>query len=272
MPPVFVDISRFRALFDSARESGHARSHSAGFSADYSADCLAPRAVTVSAEAFARKTFIQPVDDLLVDEVHEEFLLKATPSPFRAPSALSLDYLHAFLKVRCKKCEPCLTARRNMWAARAMTEMGKSTRTWFCTYTLGFHARLELEKLGEGERQSLFTRWHQLYNKSLRKELSKADKPLRFLRVFEHHKDGVLHAHTLVHDLTGFITKRALQKHWRRGFSTVKLAKKQHAFYISKYIGKEMSGRIGSSQFYGEQPPQEVSIHEQWIREITGAI
>lgn len=60
------------------------------------------------------------------------------------------------LDTRCRRCVPCLEARKLLWRGRARTEIALSSRTWFGTLTLSpdmqnlamYRARLRLAKSG----------------------------------------------------------------------------------------------------------------------------
>jgi len=154
------------------------------------------------------------------------------------------------ISVRCRKCDKCARHKRNLWAARARVEIAKSVRTWLLTLTLGFHARLSF-----GDDPKLFKREIRLMLGRIRKDLGYSS--FRYLVAFERHKDGVLHAHLLLHDLHGFLPKRAIQRQWPHGHTNCKLADDKAPAYVAKYICKDMTiiGRIPASKGYGQPAP-----------------
>lgn len=154
--------------------------------------------------------------------------------------------LTAGITVRCRKCSKCLEQKKRAWRARAFYEFGQADRTWFVTYTMGFHARLAADLSGNPEKWML--REMQLYLKRLRLDVG---FPLRFLCVVEPHKDGTPHLHLLIHDVKGRIVKRAIQRHWIHGFTSSKLADKESIRYVTKYVTKALSSRVRASIRYG---------------------
>jgi len=154
---------------------------------------------------------------------------------------------YADLYVPCRSCEACLDLRKRQWQARACAEFDNSERTWFLTLTLKPEARF-YASLNGGYKVFLNREWTLLL-KRLRKTLG---LPFRYLSVLEEHKDGVLHLHALIHDLSGLLPKAALRSQWVHGITHCKLADKQTCFYISKYLLKQTSGRVRSSQKYGD--------------------
>lgn len=176
---------------------------------------------------------------------------------------------HVDLKVRCRKCEPCLEVRRNHWIARAKTELGSAPRTWFGTLTLrpehqfriSAQARSRLHKGGTifkdlsadeqfAETSRELVREIQLYWKRLRK----AGCKFRYLAVIERHKSGAPHVHYLLHELAEPVRHKALSTCWTLGFSNIKLVAEHEnskaAYYVAKYLTKA-SRRMLSSARYG---------------------
>lgn len=139
------------------------------------------------------------------------------------------------IQTRCRKCDACKAWKRRLWTARAFYEAGQSFRTWLCTFTLGYEGRLRASTSGDPDKW-LMTEM-QSYLKRLREDLG--PNTLRFLRVVEHHEDGTPHGHMLIHDLKGRVVKRAIQRHWRHGFSHAKLADGKGIRYVCKYVSKD---------------------------------
>jgi len=165
------------------------------------------------------------------------------------------------IMVRCRKCEPCKAWRRRLWAARALTEMQLSSRTWFCTYTLRpralLRARVEARSNDYDAIARVMLKWFTKYLKRLRKEVK---VPLRYFVVAEPHRgggehDGMPHLHALIHERGCEIGNRAIKGKWQRhGFADCKLADAMHAHYLSKYVGKLIASRARASQRYGAVP------------------
>lgn len=177
---------------------------------------------------------------------------------------------HIDVEVRCRKCLNCRKARAAHWRFRAITELKASVRTWFGTLTLAPEnqfrmtnlARTRLlkggtkwEQLSEAERLQEtcreITREFQKYMKRLRKKHS----GLRYLMVYEQHKSGLPHIHVLLHETATPIRHAALTAQWPLGFSKWNLVNDLHdpkaAFYITKYITKDVSIKIIASRLYG---------------------
>lgn len=81
--------------------------------------------------------------------------------------------------------------------------------------------------------------------------------PLRYLLVAEAHKTGLPHYHMLVHErcMDSPVRKRTLQECWDLGFTNFKLAEKEHAFYVCKYLAKQSLARVRASLRYGQSLP-----------------
>lgn len=152
------------------------------------------------------------------------------------------------ISVQCRKCDNCRRRKRKQWLARARVELHNATRSWMLTLTLGFHARLEF-----GQDIKRFKREIRL----MLVRMTKEGHRFRHIVCFERHKDDTLHAHLLIHDLHGFIPKRAIQRQWPHGFTNCKLADDSAPEYVAKYITKDMSlnGRIPVSKHYGQSTP-----------------
>lgn len=178
------------------------------------------------------------------------------------------------LIIRCRKCKPCLRARRRHWAARANMESAMSARTWFCTLTFGpgdrdraeqqamalaakdGHAWSELDEGLKFVYQHKFT--GPLVTKYLKRVREQSEVPIRLIVIAEPHKDGVPHYHALLHDVTGNLRYRVLHDQWiRHGFGEWKLVDttKGAASYVAKYISKSYGdhvARVRASIGYGK--------------------
>lgn len=172
--------------------------------------------------------------------------------------------------LRCRHCEPCLRARRAMWALRARSEVLASLRTWFGTITLApenhfrmltqarqrlhrggtvFEALSEREQFAERHRETSaeITKW-------LKRVRHHAKVPLRVLLVVERHKSGLPHYHCLVHETIGAVTYRQLSSTWPHGFVNFKLVDTHDtkcAYYVTKYLAKSAEARVRASLGYG---------------------
>ena len=176
------------------------------------------------------------------------------------------------LKVRCRRCRPCLRFRSMVWRSRAEVEMRLSRRTWFGTLTLRpdrhtyymYQAALAASRSGidfesEPEHEQ-FRRRHVEISKEISKFLKRVRKRsgayLRYLLVAEAHKSGLPHYHLLVHEVTDRpVTKRQLESCWRDGFSKWKLVEadqKNVAGYVAKYLAKSAMARVRASLHYGQ--------------------
>lgn len=195
-----------------------------------------------------------------------------------------LHRLRVYLAVRCRKCDPCLRYRAMNWRERCEAEILSANRTWFgsLTFTPIQHKRADHEialKAIEGseldpsllddekvewvlsmlspevlwsERQRVLGREMTLYMKRLRESL---DVPLRYVIITERHKmklRGRPHFHVLIHETGLPIRKRELKQAWSGGHVMFKLADRNSAYYVTKYLTKESSARVRASFRYGK--------------------
>lgn len=189
------------------------------------------------------------------------------------------------LEVPCRKCPACLRARAAIWASKAREEIRCSSRTWFCTFTLNpdNHFRVEsiardadarngdiFEQRSDADqyvrRCQIFGPEITRYIKRVRKE---SEAPLRYLFVSERHATGLPHWHALVHEVRPDkpVRKRVLQGQWRFGFSQAKLLPPDDAqataWYVAKYLSKDMATRVRSSHHYGRVP---TFVHSESVK------
>lgn len=175
------------------------------------------------------------------------------------------------LEARCRKCEGCLAHRRRLWTARAVDEIKWSNRTWFGTLTVSPDYRWLLK--GKAEQRCL-QRCREPFSKlspseqymAIAEHLSKectdwlkrvrksAGVPLRYLLVFEAHKDGFPHVHILIHEPALPVRKALLESKWRYGFSQFRLVDQDQraAVYVCKYLAKDALTRVRASVRYGQ--------------------
>lgn len=177
------------------------------------------------------------------------------------------------LSVKCRKCASCLRERAVMWANKAKHEIAVAPRTWFCTFTFNPDEQFRILNIARNrmhesgcsfERVDVTEQFRLLcraaspditrFVKRVRKE-SKA--PLRYLFVAEKHESGLPHWHALFHEVDRAqpLRKRVLRDQWVHGFSRFKLVESQGtAWYVCKYLSKDLATRVRGSQNYGKQP------------------
>ena len=184
--------------------------------------------------------------------------------------------------VRCRKCDPCLRARRAFWAlagtAQHQAALDKGLRSWFGTLTLTPAWQEELRQRAisrDGENPAgANPNWDapecnvafQLVRDELIRELQRYWKRLRkqghrfiYFLVVEKHKSGLPHAHWLLHETAEPIRKSELQKQWPFGHSNCSLvggrskrsvSAKRAAWYVAKYLSKSSLARQIASTGY----------------------
>lgn len=194
------------------------------------------------------------------------------------------------LKVRCRKCEPCLKWRTRMWVARAADEcksaMAQGLRTWFGTLTFrpdvhDLHEQLAFEEWAqdhpaaapskcEWDALSPEERWPFLRDQALSevqrywKRLRKAGHRFRYFAVFEPHLSGRVHVHWLLHETERRILYKHLEGAWGLGHAVVVIVggrskrsgpPRSAAFYVAKYLSKTYQARQLASRRYGRAKP-----------------
>lgn len=174
------------------------------------------------------------------------------------------------LWTKCRRCADCLRRRRNLWAYRAQEEIKLAARTWFATFTLNPHwhavmrmrASVRLADRGSNlemlpgddvgaEVSAEYRRELTLYFKRLRKQTG---AQLRYILVQEQHKSGLPHFHALIHEVRGTepVTHASLTSGWKLGYTKFKLVQAvQTAWYVAKYLAKEVNNRVRASLHYG---------------------
>lgn len=176
---------------------------------------------------------------------------------------------------RCRRCDPCLRARAALWRGRALTEMHRSTRTWFGTLTLTAANQLlyvnkcraniantkvlsgmpDFDALSAHEQFGLrCTAIGEEITKWLKRIRFNSGAELRYVIVAERHVSGDPHFHLLVHERAQPVKKRQLQEGWKLGFSAFKLCEGDRAaFYVTKYLTKSSAARVRASLRYGAE-------------------
>lgn len=158
-----------------------------------------------------------------------------------------------------------------------MDEIVTNERTWFVTLTLTpeHQARVTMlaarkdrrfDGLTEGEQFALraeilgpeLTKWLKRLRATAQRRADAQGQPrpkIRYLWVFEAHKNGLPHVHALVHQVkgAGMVTYRDIVDTWPMGFAHAKLVDDplKGARYVAKYITKAAMARIRASQRYG---------------------
>lgn len=173
------------------------------------------------------------------------------------------------IKVRCRKCAPCLMARSKLWTARAIDECRFASRSWFGTLTLAPDHAFGLRVQAQAAATRSGVAWSELDGAEqfrrtaneasaeltlwLKRVRKNSGARLRYLLVCEAHKSGVPHWHCLIHEHQGEARKRTLDKAWRLGFSQFRLVDGDGAAaaYVCKYLAKSALTRVRASQKYG---------------------
>lgn len=221
--------------------------------ADCAGDCAAPIEVALTGQ---------------VDAVHSiTGVIAPLPTKDRAT-----------IWVRCRQCEQCRKAKRNMWAARALAEQALAAETVFLTLTLGPDARMALlvheaqaprrpdVDRNDASRVFLAHRWITAEVQKFWKRLRKSKLRFRYFAAVEHHKDGTPHVHAML-----FFNEPSLEwskcpkgfpkanqlfaNAWGHGFTNtwrVDRTDNRRAFYVAKYVAKGNTGRLAASQRLGQ--------------------
>lgn len=172
--------------------------------------------------------------------------------------------------VRCRKCTPCLQAKRALWSARAAQAIVLHPRTWLVTLTCtpAEHFRLLNQARSTAIRsgfspeewspsEEFGARWSQLGSEVTKWLKRVRDKGARFsyLLVVEAHKSGLPHVHLLMHELCD-LSYRSITEPWSLGFCHAKLVEGTDASrYVTKYLVKSALARVRASQQYGQLRP-----------------
>lgn len=250
-----VSPQRFFSLLVSAREAGSLVYTGSGGRWAASGDCTAPHEVCCVSTH-------QPPLEARFYEPHwgiDEFigLFRVVHNVTAVQPALAFTKpIFLYVTVRCRKCAACRTAKRRMWTMRAMREFEFSNRTWFLTLTYNADQRFRLSLIAAKLRGDVVAASNVQVTKFLKRLRKNTGLPVRQLVVHELHKDGTPHVHMLLHDLSGGLQKRAIQREWFHGFSLAKLGDKATAFYVCKYIAKDAVARVRASIAYGRPEDQ----------------
>lgn len=184
----------------------------------------------------------------------------------RKPSSGMIAELHT----PCRQCEECLNGRRQLWAARALSEARGAARNWMGTLTLTpqhqFEALSRARALADsnGDDFDAFAPGSQFglrvaqvcpeVTRFLKRIRENSSAPLRYLLVVEAHKSGEPHFHILLHEVSieHPVRKKILKASWLLGFSDWKLLDNpEGSSYACKYLTKDAKARVRASIGYG---------------------
>ena len=194
------------------------------------------------------------------------------------------ESVSVIMETKCRKCETCARAKRQLWFSRAKDEFRVAPRTWFATLT--YHPEvvfqrtlaaeintrrkgLDWDGLEPGTKFKVLTSNAGRGNPPLmgddvtlafKRMRKSASGPLRFFLVAEPHASGVPHFHALIHEVSMHaITHAKLTACWTLGFSKFKLADPECVGYVSAYISKDLTARVRASLGYGQMAHYMVS-------------
>lgn len=243
------------------KEAGH-------FEADISGSCEAP----VTRELFAApdrdRALAYDVFWIDPDTGREHAHYRG----YREQSYRTRPSLTVILTVKCRKCPACLRLRAREWTQRCTAEIAQASRTWHTTvtfkpevrltslYSAALHCRrrhADYDALPEQERHTLLcSKLGEHVTKALKRLRKQTGLRLRYCLVWERHpSSGFPHAHMLLHETIGEITKREIERAFAPvGFSAPRLVDRagRSARYITKYIAKESGARVRASFRYGK--------------------
>jgi hypothetical protein len=246
--------------------AGKAVLHEPGYAtADYSGRCERP--IIIDRIGVGHELLSRPIHGA-----------DAAPIGFEREKPHTLSYA-----VRCRRCPSCMRERQWMWSERAAKEWRESTRTWLVTLTFRpaehfkmlAQTRQRLEATGQSleamdpkqrlqETLKEYRNAMRLYVNRLRVGLVKKGwntLQFRYMWVPEPHKNGHIHFHMLLHEVSQDmkIPARRIEGLWGFGFVKAKELKTEGgARYACKYLGKHhFEGRLIASKHYGELPNED---------------
>lgn len=164
----------------------------------------------------------------------------------------------ASMFVPCRKCELCLKVRQNLWRKRIIQEVQNAVRSWFVTLTFSpAHLAGILIEARAQQASSQAVRFEraayahvQKFLKRLRKNTGRT---FRYCAVAEYgEKEGRLHYHLVVHEQSGPLHGRQIEKQWR-SITHCRLVRSGRGIgrYVSKYLTKDATSRMRPSLKYG---------------------
>jgi len=216
---------------------------------------------------------------------------------YRCTSTQAVRYeaLCSYIRVRCRRCDKCLEARRHIWMLRAAREQVKAKRTWFVTLTFGPKGRAAIMSSASARDNGIsqpvrLQRASGWFVQTLVKRLRKQGFGLRYLFIAEPHLDGFPHWHGLVHDLTGWSSLEQvfrkqkdgsfrlmticpeIENEYLTGRCAAELVRDAGALrYVTKYLAKGRFGKIRASRAYGEEEcvpePSDSALHPSSLLE-----
>lgn len=192
--------------------------------------------------------------------------IKAVPGHGWHPDPVITYYTKAEyidLHVPCRKCHNCLRARASLWRNRAKVEILLSSRTWMATYTVRPDDRVWFRAKASKRLGRRYTKAEEFaaickeigieFTKYLKRIRKESGCKLRYIMVYESHKDGWPHLHALIHERGDPVRKELLARQWPHGFTTFKLCDAQAPIYVTKYLSKSMLARVRASLRYGSR-------------------
>lgn len=246
-----ISPDRFISLCVSAREAGELQYTGTGGRWRACGDCQAPFEACCVSDLHEppELRYVDPLGlwDEFIGVFHNSMKMDAL-----VPERLVHNPSFMYITVRCRKCHNCREAKRRMWTMRAMNEFEIANRTWFVTLTYNADQRFRLSLLAAKMRSTEIAASNAMVTKFLKRLRKNTGLPIRQLVVHEMHKDGTPHVHMLLHDLSGGLQKRAIQREWYHGFSLAKLGDKATSRYVCKYVAKDAIARVRASIRYGQ--------------------
>lgn len=140
-------------------------------------------------------------------------------------------------RARCRRCPSCLKARQALWKLRAEEEILDAYQSYFWTGTFAKQSHDYAEVRTD---MSLFL-------KRARERCAARGEAFRYLVVPERHKSGAWHFHGLFH-AHGDLDPDVFHTAWGHGFTTCDPADAGAAWYIAKYMTKDLFSREGEER------------------------
>jgi len=270
-----MDYRALAGLCGAAIEAGAERVSLGRFRWDASQGCLAPQTV----EHYVRPhDWAYPANPGVAAYVWKELkrvgLLKPDPRVrgFQYDPGSKIP-LWLEISVPCRRCARCLRRRAMKWRKAALSELERASRTWFCTFTLTQHVQFMLmcraskaeanrsnrfeEFSGSDRFRSMCSAFGPDLTRFLKRVRKNSGAKIRYLFVAEAHKSGLPHWHALMHEVdpTRPLRKRSIEDAWGYGFTNCRLVSDEApAWYVCKYLTKDVATRVRSSLHYGRSP------------------
>jgi hypothetical protein len=267
----YQEFNSVVATLAQALDQGAVRESATRFAWDVAGNCETP----VTRETFSRPTLFGSRElRRLAPEMRSAFiksgLVRLNPQRGFEWAKGENHPLWLVVTAPCRKCGACLRRRARLWAHKAQLEIERAPRTWFATYTFTPDEHYRLMCVARDRAAKSSTVFEHIppddqfrllcaaagpditrYIKRIRKE---SGTRLRYLLVAERHASGLPHWHALVHEVQAAmpIRKAVLKGQWPHGFTRFKLVEnKGAAWYLCKYLSKDIATRVRSSIRYG---------------------